>query len=93
MTAQPHRFGPAAAREPAIHDLPPLRLSDRTIVIHLIVRRDNDGAWRARLRFTDPDLDTRETAEIFCAGSEPEMWEAVRSLPQHHVRALYLSLA
>lgn len=92
MTAQPFRFGPTAARDPAVHDLPALRLSNRAIAIHLLVRRADDGAWRARLRFTDPDLETHDTAEIFCAESEPELWDAVRSLPGHHVRALYLSL-
>jgi hypothetical protein len=92
MTAQPFRFGPTAARDPVVHDLPALHLSDRTIAIHLLVRRADDGAWRARLRFTDPGQDTHDTAEIFCAESEPELWEAVRSLPEHHVRALYLSL-
>jgi hypothetical protein len=45
------------------------------------------------LRFIDPELVARETAEIFCAESEPELWESVRSLPEHHLRALYLSLA
>lgn len=94
MTAQPYRFGPAAAtRDPVVHELPPLRLSDQLIAIHLTVRRDDDGTWRARLRFIDPELVAHETAEIFCAASEPELWESVRTLPEHHLRALYLSLA
>lgn len=93
MTAQPYRFGSAAARDPVVHELPPLRLSDQLIAIHLTVRRDDDGTWRARLRFIDPELVARETAEIFCGESEPELWESVRSLPEHHLRALYLSLA
>jgi hypothetical protein len=93
MTAQPHRFGSVAAREPVVHELPPLRLSDQLIAIHLTVRRDDEGTWRARLRFIDSDLVARETAEIFCGASEPELWESVHSLPEHHLRALYLSLA
>jgi hypothetical protein len=92
MTAQPYRFGPAAPREPVVHELPTLRLPDQVISIHLTVRRDDDGIWRARLRFIDPGLVARETAEIFCGGSEPELWDSVRSLPEHHLRALYLSL-
>jgi hypothetical protein len=92
MTAQPHRFGPAAAREPVVHELLPLRLSDQLIAIHLTVRREDDGTWRARLRFIDPGLVAHETAEIFCGVSEPELWESVRTLPEHHLRALYLSL-
>ena len=94
MTAQPYRYGAAAAaRDPVVHELSPLHLSDQLIAIHLTVRRDDDGTWRARLRFIDPELVARETAVIFCAGSEPELWESVRSLPEHHLRALYLSLA
>jgi len=73
--------------------LPPLRLPDRPIAIHLTVRREEDGTWRAKLRFVDPDFMARETVEIFCAPSEAELWESVRSLPEHHLRALYLSLA
>jgi hypothetical protein len=92
MTAQPYRFGSGATRDPVVHELSPLRLSDQLIAIHLTVRRDDDGTWRARLRFINHDLVARETAEIFCAGSEPELWESVRSLPEHHLRALYLSL-
>jgi hypothetical protein len=48
--------------------------------------------WRARLLFLEPDGELRETVEIFCAPSEPELWEAVRTLPGHHLRALYQSL-
>lgn len=92
MTAQPYRSGPIAARDPVVHELPPLRLPDQFIAIHLTVRREDDGTWRARLRFIDPELVARETAEIFCAASEAELWEAVRNLPEYHVRALYLSL-
>ena len=93
MTAQPHRLGAPVARDPVVHELPPLRLPDQLIAIHLSLRRDDDGAWRARLCFIEPDGEHRETAEIFCAPSEAELWEAVRSLPEHHRRALYLSLA
>ena len=93
MTAQPQRFGPQAPRDPVVHELPPLRLPDRPIAIHLTVRREEDGTWRAKLRFVDPDFGARETVEIFCAPSEAELWESVRSLPEHHLRALYLSLA
>ena len=92
MTAQPHRFGVPASRDPVFHELPPLRLSDQLITIHLSVRREDDGAWRARLRFIDPELHAYETAEIFCAASEAELWQSVRGLRDHHLRALYLSL-
>jgi hypothetical protein len=93
MTARPYRFGAPAAREPALHELPPLRFPDRLIAVHLCLRCDDEGAWRARLLFLEPDGGRRETAEIFCAPSEPELWEAVGTLPGHHLRALYQSLA
>jgi hypothetical protein len=93
MTAQPHRSTAPVSRDPVLHELPPLRLSDQQITLYISVRRDDDGAWRAKLRFIDPELRTHETAEIFCAESEPDLWQAVRSLHEHHLRALYLSLA
>jgi hypothetical protein len=92
MTAQPYRPTAPLFRDPVLHELPPLRLSDQSITIHLSVRRDDDGAWRARLRFINPQLRAHDTAEIFCAGSEAELWQSVRSLHEHHLRALYLSL-
>jgi hypothetical protein len=91
MTAQPHRFTAPVPRDPVLHELPPLRLSDQLITLHLSVRRDDD-AWRAKLCFIDPDLRTHETAEIFCGASESELWQSVRGLQDHHLRALYLSL-
>jgi hypothetical protein len=72
--------------------LPPLRLSDQSIAVHLSARREDDGVWRARLRFIDPHLRAHDTAEIFCAASEAELWQSVRGLHEHHLRALYLSL-
>ena len=94
MTAQPYRFGAPVARDPVLHELPPLRFpNNQLITVHLSLRLDGDGAWRARLLFLEPGADTRETVEIFCAPSEAELWEAVRTLPEHHLRALYLSLA
>jgi hypothetical protein len=35
----------------------------------------------------------RDTAEIFCGASEAELWQSVNGLQDHHLRALYLSLA
>lgn len=93
MTAQPHRFTAPAPRDPILHELPPLHLPDQLITLHLSIRRDDEGSWRARLRFIDPAERVRETAEIFCGASEAELWQSVHNLPQHHIRALYLSLA
>jgi hypothetical protein len=92
MTARPHRFTAPVARDPVLHELPPLHLPDQQITLHLSVRRDDDGDWRARLLFVEPD-GTRETAEIFRGVSEAELWQSVRGLHDHHLRALYLSLA
>ena len=92
MTAQPSRYPAPALRVPRLHELPPLRIADRHIEVLLSVRRDEHGAWRARLRFAEQGIE-RETAEIFCGLSETELWQSVAGLRDHHIRALYLSLA
>jgi len=93
MTAQPYRFSDPLAQEPVLHELPPLNVADRRITLQLSVRRDDYGDLRARLLFLEPGHSTRETAEIFCAATETELWQAVRRLNEHHLRALFLSLA
>jgi hypothetical protein len=92
MTAQPHRFYTPDPQEPLLYELPPLRLTDQSITLQLSVRRSEDGSWRGRLRFIDPTNRETETAEIFCGVSEDELWQSVRGLGQHHLRALYYSL-
>jgi hypothetical protein len=92
MTAQPHRPYTPDHREPVLHELQPLRLANQSIPLRLSIRRTDDGGWRARLGFIAPDGRERETAEIFRAESEAELWQAVRNLPDHHIRALYQSL-
>ena len=93
MTAQPNRFTAPAPRDPVFHELAPLRLSHQIVALQVAVRRDDDGGWRARLQFIDPDDQVRETAEICRGASEAELWQSVHSLQNHHLRALYLSLA
>jgi len=80
-------------REPVEHGLDPFLCSGQLVQLSLIVRRTDDGVWRGRLRFADSDS-TREleTADIFCAASEGELWASVRDLRNHHVRDLYRSL-
>ena len=92
MTAQPHRSYTPDPQEPVLYELAPLRLTDQSITLQLSVRRSEDGAWRGRLRFIDPSSRESETAEIFCGVSEGELWQSVRGLGQHHLRALYQSL-
>lgn len=92
MMAQPHRPPVLDHREPVVHELSPLRLADLIITLHLSVRRSEDGAFRGRLRFQHPGGRESETAEIFCGITEEELWQSVRGLREHHVRALYLSL-
>jgi len=93
MTAWPHRFTEPVPGDPVLHELPPLRLSDQlTITRYLRVRQDDAGDWRARLLFLESDGRTRETADIFTGATEAELWQSVRRLHEHHMRALYLSL-
>lgn len=81
------------ARAPVRHELDSVRFAGQMVHLALILRHADDGAWRARLRFVDPDSTReRETAEIFCADSEADLWKAVRELRDHHLRDLYRSL-
>ncbi|HEU5170055.1 MAG TPA: hypothetical protein VFU46_05940 [Gemmatimonadales bacterium] len=81
-------------REPSHHELDPLRFAGHTVNLSLTIRQDDDGAWRGRLRFFDPDAPRElETAEIFCGASEEDLWRAVHDLRDHHLRDLYRSLA
>jgi len=93
MAAQPGRTPLPQEWEQVEHELPPLRVAAEPVGVRLALRRAADGAWRGRLRFLDPGGRERETADIFCAPSESELWRSVRSLGEHNLRALYLSLA
>lgn len=80
-------------REPAVHDLEPLRGVFPPVLVRLSVRQDEAGGWRGRLHFAAQDTSRgRETAEIFCAASEQELWQSVFGLRDHHFRDLYRSL-
>jgi hypothetical protein len=92
MTAQPYRPTAPVRRDPVLHQLSPLHLSERLIPVYLSAFRDDEGVWRARLVFVEPDARTRETADIFHGETEAELWESVHSLRDHHFRALYTSL-
>jgi len=79
--------------EPQLHDLPPVRFEGQLITVRLGVRRVEDGSWRARLHFIeDGQGQERLTAEIFCATTEQDLWQAVRDLRDHHLRDLFRSL-
>jgi hypothetical protein len=92
MTAQPGRTRLPPEWEQTEHELHPLRVAAEPVGVRLALRRAADGAWRGRLRFLGPGGRERETADIFCAPSESELWRSVRSLGEQHLRALYLSL-
>ena len=92
MTARPSRTPLPHESDPVHHELTPFSVQDLPVSLWVTIRHAPDGAWRARLRFVTPESPDRETAEIFCADSEPELWRAVRTLGRHHLRALYLSL-
>jgi hypothetical protein len=93
MPGQPARSSLADSNDPVVHDLPPIRFDGQFIAIRLQVRRTEDGIWRGRFLFGAPDTEgERATAEIFCANSEPDLWQSVRDLRDHHLRDLYRSL-
>jgi hypothetical protein len=96
MPVQPARYSstsPASPPDVVVHDLPSIRFDGQPIAIRLAVRRLDDGAYRGRVLFGAPDTEgERTTAEIFCARSEPELWQSVRDLRDHHLRDLYRSL-
>jgi hypothetical protein len=78
--------------EPVLHDLEPVRYDGEIVAVRLAVRRSEDGIWRGRLQFAPVDAPELVTAEIFCATSEQDLWQAVRDLREHHLRDLYRSL-
>ena len=93
MTAQTLRHHASDPREPVIHELPSLRFDGIQLLVKLSVRQAEDGMWRGRLRFSDGAQGSeRETAEIFCAQSQQDLWQSVRDLREHHLRDLYRSL-
>ena len=92
MTAGPHRVDALDPREPVLHELPPLRFADQSVALHLSIRLADAGTWRGQLRFTDLYGREFHTAEILRGTTEEELWQSVRSLGQHHLRALYQSL-
>jgi hypothetical protein len=93
MPAQPARYSVANPADAVLHDLPPIKFDGQIIAIRLSVRRTDDGGYRGRVLFGAPDTEAeRTTAEIFCATSEPDLWQSVRDLRDHHLRDLYRSL-
>src|SRR5207237_9345921 len=90
MPAQPARFNAPDSGDAVVHDLPPIRFDGQLIPIRLQVRRSEDGVWRGRVLFGAADTEAeRATAELFCAASAPDLWQAVRDLRDHHLRDLY----
>src|SRR5205809_6269963 len=93
MPGQPARYNAPDSPEAVVHDLPPIRFDGQLIAIRLQVRRSEDGIWRWRALFGAAHTEAaRSTAESFGAASEPDLWQAVRDLRDHHLRDLYRSL-
>ena len=94
MPAIPNpRYSRADPSEPVMHDLCSIPFGDESVAVRLVVRRSEDAAWRGRLLFGAGEIDQAlSTAEIFFGATEPALWEAVRDLPDHHIRDLYRSL-
>ncbi len=79
--------------DPVMHDLPPIRYGEDIVALRLVVRRAEDGSWRGRLLFGSGEAqDAVATAEIFFGADEPDLWDSVRDLRDHHIRDLYRSL-
>lgn len=79
--------------EPVMHDLPPIRYGEDIVALRLVVRRAEDGSWRGRLLFGAGEAqEALATAEIFFGTTEPDLWDSVRDLRDHHIRDLYRSL-
>jgi hypothetical protein len=94
MTAPSLRTVSRDAREPVCHELESLRVEGRTVGVRLLVRRAEDGMWRARLLFAEGEAEPScETVEIFCAVTEQDLWHAVAGMGEHHLRDLYRALA
>src|SRR5258707_13818158 len=93
MPGQPARYNAPDSPEAVVHDLPPIRFDGQLIAIRLQVRRSEDGIWRGRVLFGAPDTEAeRSTAEVFCATSEPDLWQAVPDLRAPNLRDPYRSL-
>jgi len=79
MPAQPARYTPAAATDTVVHDLPRFALTGNPSTSELSLRRTEDGIWRGRIMFGAEGTEAeRSSAEIFCAGSEQDLWQSVR---------------
>ena len=94
MPANPNpRYSRTNPSEPVIHELPSIPIGEEVVSLRLVVRRAEDSTWHARLVFGLGEIaDAVSTAEIFCGSTEPDLWESVRDLRDHHVRDLYRSL-
>lgn len=95
MTVQSLRHFGNDPREPAVHELTPFRFEGTMIATRLCVRHAEDGVWRGRLLFGgggEGQAAECETADIFCATTQQDLWQAVHNLREHHLRDLYRSL-
>lgn len=94
MQVDPVRYGVKDAAEPVVHELQPIEYEGNVVPVRLSVRRAEDSTWRGKLIFAPPDLENAPTtAEIFCAVSEDDLWQAVQDLREHHIRDLYRSVS
>jgi len=92
MAVNPARYGIPKSTEPVVRELPAFNVAGNTVAVRLAAWLADDGAWRGRLVFGPRGAEGAATADIFCAATESDLWEAVRDLREHHLRALYRSL-
>jgi len=91
MPLQPARKVLQEPPPPIEREFPPLRFAGVDISVRVIARLSEDGAWRGRFVFGEPE-ETVPTAEILCAATESDLWAAARGLGPHHLRGLFQSL-
>src|SRR5207253_6078460 len=94
MPGQPARYNAPDSPEAVVHDLPPIRFDGQLIAIRLQVRRSEDGIWRGRVLFGAADTEgERSTAEIFCATSEPDLWQSVRDRKSTRLNSSHVAIS
>ena len=92
MSVNPARSGVPKSAEPVVHELPSIRVGGADLPVRLAAWRAEDGTWRGRLMFGSIEGEGPSTADIFCATTENDLWQAVRDLREHHLRDLYRSV-
>lgn len=93
MTQPQPDVRPSDASTELLHDLESIRIDKVGVRVRLETRREADGTWRGRMRFSpEASLVSYVTGDIFRGSSDADLLVAGRSLREHHLRDLYRSL-